>query len=247
MELLNTFRIMHRTIILTGDIHCSVIHRYGPLYELTSSSLTHSMPDALKQAASLLQVQNRTSEVINVNSFGILDLYKNGPTGDCKWDFYCVDKHFEHYLSMTNSFWNERRFKDEHELDQAVQSVKSDKERKFVRQSMQYLYKFNRGADGHMMKPQFAEQSKNYRKNQKKRQQVVSAIKGVLGRTTKKDKYDMKAKNQVHIAEWYVDEIYPHNIREYNESEEVRRKYKEGIGDVQPYDESQASKSKIIA
>lgn len=37
----------HRTLLLSGDIHCSVAHRYGYTYELTSSSLTHSISTAL--------------------------------------------------------------------------------------------------------------------------------------------------------------------------------------------------------
>jgi hypothetical protein len=237
MELLNLYGIMHRAIIISGDIHCSVIHRYGPLYELTSSSLTHSIPMWMKQAASIVQRHNRESEVLNVNSFGMLEFYKHGPTGDCSWRFCSVDEDFEHYMTMSHSFWNERRFETVEALREAVEKVQPEKERKFVKQAMEYLYMFERGFDNHWVKPQFAQEL--HAEQKKKKGKIMTKLKSMTGKLTREDRYDMEHSEQVHISEWYVGEIYAHNIRDYYEHKRMMRKFETGMGSVNPYDETQ--------
>jgi len=59
------------TILLSGDRHVAALYQYQHLYEITSSSLTHSVPEGQLDAE---QDPLRQSPFCYKNNFGMLDI-----------------------------------------------------------------------------------------------------------------------------------------------------------------------------
>lgn len=78
LDLLDNANISDRTILLSGDVHFSAVSHRNKTFEITSSSMTHSLPDSI---GSLIQNENipgLITDVINKNNIGVLDLGLDG-------------------------------------------------------------------------------------------------------------------------------------------------------------------------
>jgi hypothetical protein len=70
--------IQDRMIMFSGDVHYSALYRSNTIFEMVTSSMTHSVPDWMAVIAEQDTDDNLVTDIINGENIGVLDIDQEG-------------------------------------------------------------------------------------------------------------------------------------------------------------------------